>query len=184
MMRRVTTLNGIWELSLDRRFNPAQTYSIEVPSCIGNQIPALREYRGIVWYRKDFKVDKDRENRYLLHFGAVNYYAEVWLNDELVGSHEGGYTPFTFDVTQNIKSRNKLIVKVIIPGDADPNYPFTEIPHGKQEAQWYGMAGGIWQGITLIETGSSYIEKIHITPDLDNSKVYILINSESDGEEG
>ena len=183
-MRKNITLNGIWELSLDRRFNPVQTYSIEVPSCIGNQIPALREYRGIVWYRKDFKVDKDRENRYLLHFGAVNYYAEVWLNDELVGSHEGGYTPFTFDVTQNIKSRNKLIVKVIIPGDADPNYPFTEIPHGKQEAQWYGMAGGIWQGITLIETGSSYIEKIHITPDLDNSKVYILINSESDGEEG
>lgn len=182
-MRKTLSLNGIWELSLDKRFNPNQTYSIEVPSCIGNQIPALREYRGIVWYRKDFEIDKDRSSRYLLYFGAVNYYTEVWLNDELVGSHEGGYTPFLFDVTQSIKPKNRLIVKVIIPGDADPNYPFGEIPHGKQEAQWYGMAGGIWQDVTLIETGSSYIKKIHITPDIDTSKAYILIESEIEGEE-
>ena len=181
-MRKNTTLNGIWELSLDRRFNTIQTYPIEVPSCIGNQIPALREYRGIVWYRKEFEVDKDRESRYLLHFGAVNYYAEVWLNDTLIGTHEGGYTPFVFDVTSSIKPKDRLIVKVIIPGDADPNYPFSEIPHGKQEAQWYGMAGGIWQDVTLIQTGSSYMTKLHITPDVDNSKIYLLVNCETDKE--
>jgi beta-galactosidase/beta-glucuronidase len=144
-MRKIISLNGIWELSLDRRFSPLQTYPIEVPNCIGNQIPALREYRGIVWYRKEFDLEKDRDTRYLLHFGAVNYYAEVWLNDLLIGTHEGGYTPFIFDVTSAIKPKNRLIVKVVIPGDADPNYPFSEIPHGKQETQWYGMAGGIWQ---------------------------------------
>ncbi len=181
-MRRNTTLNGIWELSLDKRFNPIQSYSIEVPSCIGNQIPALREYRGIVWYKKEFEVNKNRESRYLLYFGAVNYYAEVWLNDELIGNHEGGYTPFVFDVTSSIKPKNRLIVKVIIPGDADPNYPFTEIPHGKQESQWYGMAGGIWQDVNLIETGPSYISKLHITPDVDNSKAYLSIVSELNGE--
>lgn len=181
-MRKFKSLNGVWEVSLDKRFNPTQTYSIEVPNCIGNQVPALRDYRGVVWYRKDFEVDKDRESRYLLSFGAVNYYAEVWLNDTLVGSHEGGYTPFTFDVTHLIKSNNTLLVKVIIPGEADPNYPFSEIPHGKQEPQWYGMAGGIWQEVKLIQTGVSYIKGIKITPDVDESKVYLTVNSELDKE--
>lgn len=181
-MRRIKSLNGVWEVSLDKRFNPIQTYPIEVPNCIGNQIPALRDYRGIVWYRKDFEVDKDRDSRYLLSFGAVNYYAEVWLNDSLVGSHEGGYTPFIFEVTPFIKLRNVLLVKVIIPGEADPNYSFSEIPHGKQEPQWYGMAGGIWQEVKLIETGLSYIKNIKIIPDVDNSKIYLLINSELDKE--
>lgn len=181
-MRKFKSLNGVWEVSLDKRFNPTQTYSIEVPDCIGNQVPALRDYRGIVWYRKDFEVDKDRESRYLLSFGAVNYYAEVWLNDTLVGSHEGGYTPFTFDVTHLIKPNNTLLVKVIIPGEADPNYPFSEIPHGKQEPQWYGMAGGIWQEVKLIQTGVSYIKGIKITPDVDESKVYLTVNSELDKE--
>ena len=181
-MRKIIDLNGIWELSLDRRFNPLQTYPIEVPNCIGNQIPALREYRGIVWYRKEFELDKDRDARYLLHFGAINYYAEVWLNDVLIGTHEGGYTPFVFDVTPNIKPKNRLIVKVIIPGDADPNYPFSEIPHGKQEAQWYGMAGGIWQEVDLIQTGPSYITRLCITPDIDNGKVYLSTDCEVDKE--
>ncbi|MGC8718081.1 MAG: glycoside hydrolase family 2 protein [bacterium] len=179
-MRKIINLNGIWELSLDRRFNTIQTYPIEVPNCIGNQIPALREYRGVIWYRKEFEINKDRDTRYLLHFGAVNYYAEVWLNDVLIGTHEGGYTPFLFDVSSAIKPKNRLIVKVIIPGDADPNYPFSEIPHGKQEAQWYGMAGGIWQGVELIQTGSSYITKFEVTPDVENSKIYLLVHCETD----
>jgi len=182
-MRKIISLNGIWELSLDRRFSPLQTYPIEVPNCIGNQIPALREYRGIVWYRKEFDLEKDRDTRYLLHFGAVNYYAEVWLNDLLIGTHEGGYTPFIFDVTSAVKPKNRLIVKVVIPGDADPNYPFSEIPHGKQETQWYGMAGGIWQEVNLIQTGPSYITGIKITPDVDNSMVSLLVTGEMDGEE-
>ncbi|MCX7796439.1 MAG: hypothetical protein N2380_07960 [bacterium] len=181
-MRKFKSLNGIWEVSLDKRFSPTQTYSIEVPNCIGNQVPALRDYRGVVWYRRDFEIDKDRESKYLLSFGAVNYYAEVWLNDILVGSHEGGYTPFTFDVTHLIKPQNILLVKVIIPGEADPNYPFSEIPHGKQEPQWYGMAGGIWQEVRLIQTGVSYIKNVKITPNVDESKVYLLVNSEKEKE--
>ncbi|MGC8971262.1 MAG: glycoside hydrolase family 2 protein [bacterium] len=182
-MRKVIDLNGIWELSLDKRFNPTQTYFIEVPNCIGNQIPALRDYRGVVWYRKEFEIDKDKDSRYLLYFGAVNYYAEVWLNDTLVGNHEGGYTPFIFDVSSVIKPKSRLLVKVIIPGEADPNYPFSEIPHGKQETQWYGMAGGIWQEVKLIQTGLNYVKSIKITPDVDNSKVRITLTTEIDKED-
>jgi len=178
-LRDIINLNGIWSLSLDKKFSHNNTYSVNVPGCIGVQIPALKDYRGSVWYRKDFEIiDRPlRKSSYLLYFNAINYLAEIYLNDNFIGSHEGGYTPFCFDITKHVKKKNELLVKVLIPGNNDPNFPFPEIPHGKQETQWYGMAGGIWQDVKLIITGSSYIQKIFLTPDIENNKVFIRIES-------
>jgi len=184
MSRKIISLNGIWELSLDKRFEPINTYSISVPSCIGNEVPALRDYRGVLWYRKYFNIDRSSEkDSFIIFFSAVNYYSEVWINNNLIGSHEGGYTSFSFDVSRYIKSKNELVVKVLLPGNNDPNYPLSEIPHGKQESQWYGIAGGIWQDVVLIQTGNPYISKVFITPDLDKNLLSIKIKSEGNNKE-
>jgi len=178
MVRKVISLNGIWELSMDRRFRYLNTYTISVPSCIGSEIPALRDYRGILWYRKRFSIDRiSPQEAFLLHFGAVNYHSQVWLNHTLIGTHEGGYTPFIFDVTKLIKAQNELVVRVLIPGNIDPEYSFGEIPHGKQETHWYGIASGIWQNVALIRTGKPYITKLYITPDVEQKRALVTTKS-------
>jgi len=178
-MRKIITLNGIWELSLDKRFKIPSIYAVSVPSCVGYEIPALRTYRGLLWYKRKFYLSNISPNEnLLLHFSAVNYYTEVYLNGTLIGSHEGGYTPFLFNISNLVKSKNELIVKVLIPGENDPNYPFAEIPHGKQESYWYGLAAGIWQDVCLIKTGESYITKLFITPDLKYSRALVTVKSE------
>ena len=103
----------------------------------------------------------------ILHFGAADYHATVWLNDVLIGEHEGGYLPFEFDVTANLAvGENSLVVKVVDP-DTDasrwPDYPFTEIPHGKQS--WYGPVGGLWQSVWLEERPAAHIDRLRLTPD-------------------
>jgi len=179
VLRAVEKLNGIWEVSLDKRFGLSNTYTISVPSCVGNEVPALRDYRGTLWYRKNFYARNiGKERRVFIRFGAVNYYAEVWLNNSFIGSHEGGYTPFLFEVTKYIKPQNELLIKVVVPGDNDPQYPFGEIPHGKQEAIWYGIAGGIWQDVECFTTGINYIERLYITSDVDKGKVAVGIKTD------
>lgn len=108
VLRAVEKLNGIWEMSLDKRFGLSNTYTISVPSCVGNEVPALRDYRGTLWYRKNFYVGNlvEKERRVFIRFGAVNYYAEVWLNNSFIGSHEGGYNSLF------LKLRNTLSLKM------------------------------------------------------------------------
>ena len=128
--------------------------AIHVPGPWQAQFEDLRDYSGVAWYRKQFKVDgrSGGQAAHLLHFGAVDYFATVWLNGRQVGEHEGGYLPFELDVTEALRQNgpNELVVRVIDPGnDADflPEFTFAEIPHGKQS--WYGPIGGIWQGVYL-----------------------------------
>ena len=87
----------------------------------------------------------------ILHFGAVDYHATVWLNGQLVGEHEGGYLPFEFDVAPLLQAGENLLVVRVVDASDDrsryPEYPFTEVPHGKQS--WYGPIGGIWQSVWL-----------------------------------
>ncbi|MEW5816743.1 MAG: sugar-binding domain-containing protein, partial [Spirochaetota bacterium] len=180
-MEREISLNGIWEFSLDSTFSSSETCVVSVPGCLGVAIPALQDYRGIMWYRKRFKVNSlTPDKTYLLHFGGVNYYAEVTLNGNRIGTHEGGYTPFHFNVTSFLKIHNELILKVLMPGEDDPSYPFREIPHGKQEKDWYGAAAGIWKDVSLFQRGRPYVSKLFITPQVEGSRVLITGESEPD----
>ncbi len=169
--RKVYSLTGKWEVSLDSKFS--KVYKVNVPGCIGVEILGLREYRGDFYYRKTFSIKEISKNStYYLYFGAVNYYSEVWFNGQFIGSHEGGYTPFSFEITDKLqKNNNKLIVKVLLPSDNDLSYPFSEVPHGKQT--WYGTAGGILGNVSIIKISKDYIKNLYITPDIDNSKINV-----------
>lgn len=154
-------------------------HPIVVPSPWQAQRDDLHLTSGVGWYRRRFDVPPDwREGVILLRFGAVDYYAEVWLNGERLGDHEGGYLPFAFEIQDRVfdDRLNELIVRVVDPGldtaEAFPRFRFAEIPHGKQS--WYGPIGGIWQSVVLERRGASYIRALRLTPDAGAGRVAVI----------
>jgi Glycosyl hydrolases family 2, sugar binding domain/Glycosyl hydrolases family 2 len=138
------------------------------------QFADLRDYMGVAWYRTSFdRPDLSGGRRALLRFGACDYFAEVFVNGQSVGTHEGGYTPFVFDVTDALRAgANELVVRVTDPpmDEAEgrarfPEMLYDEIPHGKQD--WYVQTGGLWQGVWLEVKPSLYIRGVHVTAKTD-----------------
>lgn len=118
-------------------------------------------------YETVFKVPTNFvKERILLHFGAVDQMAEVWLNDVLLGSHEGGYLSFTFDITEGVKrdGENCLVVKVT--DELDKDYPYGK-QCVKRGGMWYTPTSGIWQNVWIENVPDNYIESVKITPDLE-----------------
>jgi hypothetical protein len=137
------------------------------------QFADLRDYMGVGWYRASFDVPSLADGRRaLIRFGAVDYFSEVYVNGKQVGTHEGGYTPFEFDVTEAVRAgRNELVVRVVDPPMDErenrarfPGMLYNEIPHGKQN--WYVQTGGIWQPVTLEFKPAFYIKRVRVTPEI------------------
>ena len=137
------------------------------------QFEDLRDYFGVAWYRASFTAPASRQaRRILLHFGAVDYAAEVFVNGQRVGAHEGAYTPFTIDVTDQARTGvNDLLVRVVdppptAPGAAPrfPDMPYEELPRGKQN--WYIENAGLWQPVTLDVRPEMYVDSVHVTQDI------------------
>ena len=135
------------------------------------QFEDLRDYMGAAWYRVRAEVPAFRDARHaLLKFGAVDYFCEVFVNGVSVGTHEGGYTPFSFDITRALQTgENEIAIYVIDPpmNEAEnralfPEMMYNEIPHGKQN--WYVQNAGIWQGVRLEFCPGIYIERVDVTP--------------------
>ena len=135
------------------------------------QFADLRDYMGVAWYQTKFDVpQRSAQDHVLLRFGAVDYFSEVYVNGKRVGEHEGGYTPFSFDITDAVQpGANELVVRVVDPPMDEkenrarfPQMLYNEIPHGKQN--WYVQTGGIWQPVTLEIKPRLYIEQVHVTP--------------------
>ena len=125
------------------------------------------EVGNTLTYETVFTVPESfTKERIFLHFGAVDQLAEVWLNDVLIGSHEGGYLSFTFDITEGIKrdGENRLVVKVT--DELDKDYPYGK-QCVKRGGMWYTPTSGIWQNVWLENVPDSYIESLKITPDLE-----------------
>lgn len=131
-------------------------------------------------YTCDFKIRLGEKKRTLLHFGAVDQMTEVYLNGTPIGHHEGGYLPFTFDVTEQIQEENHLVVKVT--DELSHRYPY-----GKQRknrgGMWYTPVSGIWQQVWLEQTPEVYISNLRITPNDHSVRIAIElggIDAESD----
>ena len=117
-------------------------------------------------YEKTFLVPADfTKEKILLHFGAVDQIATVWLNGEKLGSHEGGYLPFTFDITKAVKREKENVLKVEVIDTLSKDYPYGKQTK-KRGGMWYTPVSGIWQTVWLEEVARDYIEKIIMTPDL------------------
>ena len=148
-----------------------------------------QDYEGVAWYRRRFAVPANWKDRFIqVRFGAVNYRAEVWVNEHPAGYHEGGYTPFELRVGDLVKpgGENEITVRVIGPIVAKDlyvdGYGRNDTPH------WRGaITGGIWQPVTLVATAPVYIQDVFVEPDIRNSRAAVnvtVMNSTRKAVEG
>ena len=173
-------LNGLWDYAIrPKGDNNIGEFDgkILVPFCIESSLSGVQKYVGKdneLWYQRKFDYTLYGKEHVLLHFGAVDWECEVWVNDIKVGSHTGGYTPFTLDITQAVKKKgNVLKVRVWDPTDQG------EQPCGKQHVKphgiWYTPVTGIWQTVWLEAVANEiYIENLKIIPDIDNHTVTVI----------
>lgn len=168
-------LNGLWDYAIIEKGKHTPSVfdgKILVPFAVESSLSGVAKTVGAekeLVYRRSFDVPSSwKGKRVLLHFGAVDWRTDVWVNDVKVGSHTGGFTPFSFDITEALQGKNNtLLVKVWDP--TDKGYQ----PRGKQvsrpEGIWYTPVTGIWQTVWLEPVSESYIQDLRITPDIDNS---------------
>ena len=125
-------------------------------------------------YEKTFSIPKDfTKEKILLHFGAVDQIATVWLNGKKLGSHEGGYLPFSFDITNAVKRDGENLLKVEVIDTLSKDYPYGKQTK-KRGGMWYTPVSGIWQTVWLEEVAKEYIEKIIMTPDLKGVDIELI----------
>ncbi len=166
-------LNGLWNYAILPVGKPAPSAfdgKILVPFAVESSLSGVQKNVGKaneLWYEREFTIpSKWKNNRVLLHFGAVDWKTDVWVNDVKVGRHTGGYTPFSFEITTALKNgSNKLIVKVWDP--TNDGYQ----PRGKQvnkpEGIWYTPVTGIWQTVWLEPVPDKFITQVKTTPNID-----------------
>ena len=174
-------LNGLWKYAITPKGTPTPTAyqgDILVPFAVESSLSGVGKMineKEELWYQRTFDVPSAwRGKHILLHFGAVDWKAEVWVNDVKVGEHTGGFTPFYFDITSVLnKGNNDLVVKVWDPSDRG------EQPRGKQIANphgiWYTPVTGIWQTVWLEPVATQYITNLKTTPDIDNNSVKVEV---------
>jgi hypothetical protein len=167
-------LNGEWDFEFDS-LNTGESKNwqsgsgvfskrILVPFPWGSALSGIKDEADIAWYRKQIKIPTEfRKKRIFFTIGASDWHTTVWLNGKLLGSHKGGYTPFSFELSDALSSAElqTLVVKV-----DDIRRDFTL--YGKQG---YGNARGIWQTAYLEARGKNYLEAIRFTPDIDQNTV-------------
>jgi beta-galactosidase/beta-glucuronidase len=166
-------LNGRWDYAITQKDDEEPVHfpgKIVVPFPIESALSGIQQQLKPderLWYRRTFYLDKDwGGNRVLLHFGAVDWECKVWVNNLPVGCHQGGYDPFTFDITAAlVKDENEITVSVWDPSDSEP------IQRGKQVLKpgfiWYTTISGIWQTVWLEVVPETYLKSIKLTPDID-----------------
>lgn len=182
---RWLNLNGEWDFEFDdgnvgerdRWQEGGRPFSrkINVPYCYQSELSGIgdTEFHDIVWYRRTFDLPADyNDHRILLHFGAVDYDARVWVNGKLVAIHEGGHTPFRADITDALMDGDNVLVVKAVDYSQD-----VTLPRGKQfweeksKGIFYTRTTGIWQTVWLEPVAKTHVSRVRITPDIDRNQV-------------
>lgn len=169
-------LNGLWRCNGKDILVPFPPQS-EVSGYQG-------EVEDVLEYELDFEIPADfTKERVLLHFGAVDQIAEVWLNDVFLGKHAGGYLPFSFDMTESVRKEGRNHLRVKAMDTLDKRYPYGKQTK-KRGGMWYTPVSGIWQTVWMENVPEIYIEKVKITPDMTGVSVEVEYADGIDFENG
>ena len=173
-----SNLNGLWNYAILPKGSGVPTTfdgKILVPFAVESSLSGVQKPVGEeneLWYSRQFTVPAAWANKTVrLNFGAVDWKADVWINDIQIGSHTGGYTPFSFDITPFIVAgkAQKITVKVWDP--ADKSFQ----PRGKQVTRpggiWYTSVTGIWQTVWMEAVGENYLTHLKTVPNIDRNTV-------------
>jgi hypothetical protein len=184
---RWLNLNGVWQLAVAKKDEPPP-FGKELPERILVPFPVESALSGVMkpaerlWYRRTFTVPAGwARQRVLIHFGAVDWEATVYVNGKKVGTHQGGYDPFTFDVTDFLRPGGP---QEIIVGVYDPTDGGTQ-PRGKQVLRpggiYYTPTTGIWQTVWLEPVPAVRIERLKIVPAIDGKTGIIRLSADCPG---
>ena len=146
--------------------------TLRVPGDWNSQNEKLFYYEGTLWYKKSFDVQNyNDQKRYYVHFGAVNYRADVYVNGKKLGTHIGGFTPFNFEVTGILKEKDNFIVVRV-----DNKRAAEEVP--TLNTDWWNY-GGITRDVSIIELSNTFIEDYKVQLDKENANLisgYVRLN--------
>lgn len=177
------SLNGLWEYAILKtgKQEPLKyDGKILVPFPLESSLSGVQkkiDKTSELWYKRTFSIPSDwKSKNILLHFGAVDWKTDVFLNDIKIGSHTGGYTPFSFDITPYLTSgEQKLVVKVWDP--TEDGYQARGKQSNNPEGIWYTAVSGIWQTVWLEPVSEKHIVNIKSTPNIDAEKLTIKVDA-------
>ena len=178
-------LNGVWQFEIDHGASGRSRGMVDrelhgtitVPFCPESTLSGVgyTDFMAAVWYRRSFTLPEEaRGQRVLLHFGAVDYRCEAWVNGRSVGTHEGGYASFTFEITDALQAGENTLVVC-----ADDNQRGGRQPFGKQSEKYeshgcsYTRTTGIWQTVWLEWVSPVYLRNVRLIPDAQNGALYL-----------
>lgn len=178
-------LNGPWQYAIApmAQQTPPASYAgnILVPYPVESQLSGVTKTVGkdqVLWYKRTFTLPANYKNKnLLLHFGAADWQADVFVNGQPAGTHKGGYDPFSFDITALLKKSGpqEIIVRIWDPTDDGPQ------PRGKQVKKpsgiWYTPVTGIWQTVWIEPVAPAYIASLKPTPDIDKQSLQLTVNA-------
>ena len=189
-------LNGSWQFEIDHgnsgeargMYDPAIQLSqtINVPFCPESKLSGVeyKDFMYSVWYKRSVTLTADQiQGRVVLHFGAVDYLATVYINGKKVGTHKGGYVSFAFDITDYVVEGENIITL-----HAEDDTRNRLIPYGKQCPLYYSAGcsytrtTGIWQTVWLEFTPKTYIKKVKFYPDADAGNGALSVHAELVGK--
>ena len=176
-------LNGKWDFRFDsdnigisnKWFNLKTKFEkqINVPFPWGSKLSELKDEANIGWYKRNINVPENwKSKKTYITIGASDWETSIWLDGQFIGSHQGGYVPFSFDLTPFMKygKPQNLVIRVDDNAGDPRKFKRGYALYGKQG---YGNARGIWQTVYLEARGNNFIDAVHFTPDIDNKKVNI-----------
>ena len=179
-------LNGLWDFRFDPQnagenekwYDKSDSFDkkILVPFPWGSKLSGVNNEAEIGWYSRQIEVPSDWNGKKIfIVFGASDWITTAWLDGQKLGSYQGGYTPFEFEITPYLKKGEKqqLVVRV-------DDSPFPYKLYGKQG---YGEAKGIWQTVYLDARGQCFVKSLKFTPDIDNQKVNVKITTSQPGSD-
>lgn len=173
-------LNGLWEYSiLDQKMPKPSEFQGKIlvpfpPESRLSGVEKVLQPEEKLWYRRFFEVEHGLGESVLLHFGAVDFECQVWVNGVLVGDHWGGYLPFSFEITDSlIEGENEILVMVQDPTEKAMHQK------GKQRLEpggiWYSAVSGIWQTVWVEVVPRKHIKSLKLTPSIDTNTLTLKI---------
>src|SRR5262245_39713596 len=173
-------LNGLWdyavtakEASRPGKWDGQILVPFPIESALSGVMKRVYETNRL-WYRRTFEVPKAWKGKnVLLHFGAADWEATVWVNGKELGAHRGGYDGFGFDITDALKPKGEqeIVVAVWDPSDGGPQ------PRGKQVRNphgiWYTPTSGIWQTVWMEPVAATHVKNLKITPNVDRDEAIV-----------
>lgn len=180
-------LNGTWQYAIldHKEQTPPPSYEGEIlvpysPESLLSGVQRQLQPGQALWYRRTVALEKQKERRILLHFGAVDQRCAVFWNGEKIGAHIGGYWPFTLDITQ-VAREGENTLEVYVSDDSD----FSKGGYGKQKLRrggiWYTAQSGIWQTVWLEHPPLHYVQALRITPLYDEGQVEVTVIPDGEG---